>query len=100
MPIDIAEQAALYRDAAAPLAERVADLKNVGERYAGATNAALFLREFVGETPWVHLDIAGPSFASKDRGYISKGGTGMGVRTLVEFVRRRAEEVENPGGNS
>jgi leucyl aminopeptidase len=74
----------------------VADLKNVGERYGGATTAALFLREFVGETPWVHLDIAGPSFANKDRGYILKGGTGVGVRTLIEFIRRRAEDVENP----
>jgi leucyl aminopeptidase len=75
----------------------VADLKNVGERYAGATNAALFLREFVGETPWVHLDIAGPSYASKDRGYILKGGTGVGVRTLVELIRRRTEVVERAG---
>lgn len=71
----------------------IADYKNVGERYGGAITAALFLKEFVGETPWVHLDIAGPSLSNKEKGYLAKGGTGVGVRTLVEFVRRRAEEV-------
>jgi leucyl aminopeptidase len=74
----------------------IADYKNVGERYGGAITAALFLREFVGSTPWVHLDIAGPSLSGKDKGYIGKGGTGVGVRTLVEFIRRRAEEIEHP----
>jgi leucyl aminopeptidase len=65
----------------------VADMKNTGERWGGAISAALFLREFVGETPWAHLDIAGPAHSSKERGYVSKGGTGVGVRTLVELVR-------------
>jgi len=65
----------------------VADLKNTGERWGGAIAAAHFLKEFVGETPWAHVDIAGPAHASKERGYIGKGGTGMGVRTLVELVR-------------
>ncbi|GEJ56449.1 leucyl aminopeptidase [Anaeromyxobacter diazotrophicus] len=65
----------------------VADMKNTGERWGGAIAAAHFLRAFVGETPWAHLDIAGPAHASKERGYIGKGGTGMGVRTLVELVR-------------
>ncbi len=71
----------------------IADMKNSGGRYGGASNAALFLKEFVGHTPWVHLDIAGPSQSPKDRGYHSKGATGIGVRTLVEFVRRRGLEV-------
>jgi len=65
----------------------VADMKNTGERWGGAISAALFLREFVGETPWAHLDIAGPAHSSKERGYVGKGGTGVGVRTLVELVR-------------
>ncbi len=65
----------------------VADMKNAGERWGGAISAAHFLREFVGETPWAHLDIAGPSHSSKERGYVGKGGTGVGVRTLVELVR-------------
>jgi leucyl aminopeptidase len=65
----------------------VADLKNAGERWGGAISAAHFLKEFVGDVPWAHLDIAGPSHSGKERGYVAKGGTGVGVRTLVEFVR-------------
>ncbi len=80
----------LQKDA---LRSEVADMKNAGERWGGAINAALFLREFVGTTPWVHLDIAGPSTSPKERGYLSKGATGVGVRTLVEYVRKRAEDV-------
>ncbi len=67
----------------------VADMKNAGERAGGSINAAIFLKEFVGDTPWVHLDIAGPSQSPRERGYFSKGATGVGVRTLVELVRRR-----------
>ena len=66
----------------------IADMKNSGVRWGGAISAAHFLSDFVGETPWVHLDIAGPSTSDKERGYVSKGGTGVGVRTLVELVRR------------
>jgi leucyl aminopeptidase len=64
-----------------------ADMKNTGERFGGAIAAAHFLHAFAKETPWAHLDIAGPSHAPKERGYVAKGGTGFGVRTLVEFVR-------------
>ncbi len=64
----------------------IADIKNVGNRYGGAITAALFLREFVGDTPWVHLDIAGTACSDKESGYIVKGGTGVGVRTLVELA--------------
>ncbi len=71
----------------------VADMKNSGERWGGAINAAVFLKEFVGNTPWVHLDIAGPSQSPRDRGYFSKGATGVGVRTLVELVMRRTQEI-------
>ncbi|HZN95169.1 MAG TPA: leucyl aminopeptidase [Myxococcales bacterium] len=80
----------LQKDA---LKSEVADMKNAGERWGGAINAAVFLREFVGETPWVHLDIAGPSNSPKERGYLIKGATGVGVRTLVELIRRRAAEA-------
>jgi leucyl aminopeptidase len=65
----------------------VADMKNTGERWGSAIAAGLFLREFVGDVPWVHLDIAGPSHAAKERGYWAKGGTGVPLRTLVELVR-------------
>ncbi len=66
----------------------VADLKNAGDRNGGALSAGRFLREFVEETPWAHLDIAGPSFLEKDYGYLSKGATGFSVATLVEYLTR------------
>ena len=81
----------LQKDA---LRSEVADMKNAGERWGGAINASLFLKEFVGDTPWVHLDIAGPSTSPKERGYFNKGATGVGVRTLVEWVRRRSATQE------
>jgi leucyl aminopeptidase len=65
----------------------VADVANVsGGRYAGALTAGLFLAEFVDDVPWAHLDIAGPARAGSDDGYVVKGGTGFGVRTLVELA--------------
>jgi leucyl aminopeptidase len=64
-----------------------ADLKNAGDRLGGAMSAALFLQKFVGETPWTHIDIAGPSHAAREKGHVAAGGTGAAVRTLVEFVR-------------
>lgn len=64
----------------------VADLKNIGEQFGGAISAALFLREFVGEAPWIHVDIAGPSFAEKPFGVYPKGATGFGVLTLLQFL--------------
>ena len=69
----------------------VADIKNTGGRYAGAITAAQFLAEFVQDTPWVHLDIAGPFLSDKERGYLAKGGTGVGVRTLVNLTLTLAE---------
>jgi len=65
----------------------VADVKNISSgRYGGALTAGLFLKEFVGDVPWAHLDIAGPARSEDDEGYLQKGGTGFGVRTLVETV--------------
>ncbi len=78
-------------EARAGFDSNVADLKNTGERYGGMQGAAAFLREFVGDTPWAHLDIAGPSFNdSSPRGYTPKDATGVMVRTLIEFVANRA----------
>ena len=69
------------------LDSEIADLKNItGGRGGGALTAGLFLSEFTGDVPWVHLDIAGPARAPSDDGYIAKGGTGFGVRTLVEVL--------------
>ncbi len=65
----------------------IADLKNLGNPgQAGSSMAGLFLQEFVGSTPWVHLDIAGPAFTSGDEGIITRGGTGVMVRTLLEVI--------------
>lgn len=64
----------------------VADIKNVGGRYGGAITAAQFLAEFVSDTPWVHLDIAGTNLSEKERAYLVKGATGVPVRTLVNLV--------------
>ena len=64
----------------------VADMKNIGSAHGGAITAALILQEFVGETAWAHLDIAGPAFAESDNLLCPKGGTGFGVRTLIKFL--------------
>lgn len=64
----------------------VADLKNVGIRSGGAITAALFLSEFVGDTTWAHLDIAGPSFADNGNANSPKGATGIPVRTIYRFI--------------
>lgn len=79
-------------EARAGFDSNVADMKNTGERFGGMQGAAAFLRDFVGETPWAHLDIAGPSFnESSPRGYTPKDATGTMVRTLIEFVAQRAQ---------
>ena len=67
----------------------VADIKNTGgDRYGGALTAGLFLKEFVADVPWAHLDIAGPARSEEDDAYTPKGASGFGVRTLVELVSR------------
>ena len=68
----------------------VADVKNIGGPYGGAITAALFLKEFVGDTPWVHIDIAGPAWTSGGNALGPKGATGVPVRTLVAFISGRA----------
>jgi leucyl aminopeptidase len=68
------------------LRSEVADLRNTGPRPGGAITAGLFIREFAGSTPWVHLDIAGAAFTDKDLPYAPKGGVGFGARTLLEYV--------------
>ncbi|MDH6059059.1 leucyl aminopeptidase [Chrysosporum bergii ANA360D] len=68
------------------LKSEIADMKNTGPRSGGSITAALFLKQFVKETPWAHLDIAGPVWTDKEKGYNSSGATGYGVRTLVNWV--------------
>lgn len=75
----------------ASLDSKVADLANIGDRFGGMLVAGLFLKEFVGSTPWAHLDIAGPAFnEQKPHGYTPVGGTGVGVRTLLQLLEARA----------
>jgi leucyl aminopeptidase len=65
----------------------LADVKNTGGRPAGSITAAMFLKKFVGEYPWVHLDIAGMDMEEKDRPYIPKGALGFGVRLFLQFLK-------------
>ena len=65
----------------------IADLMNTGGRWGGASTAAVFLKEFVDDTPWLHLDIAGTAWIDDNKSWIAKGPSGIGVRSLVEFVR-------------
>ena len=79
----------LWRDYDEHLKSRIADVKNTGERAGGAISAAMFLKRFVGDTPWAHIDIAGPAWLQKRRGYIPEGPTGVGARLLIEAVTRQ-----------
>jgi leucyl aminopeptidase len=70
----------------------IADIKNVGGPYAGSIAAALFLKKFVGSTPWAHLDIAGTAYLESGDGWRPKGGVGFGVRLLVRYLEERARK--------
>jgi leucyl aminopeptidase len=77
-----------YRD---QIRSSIADIQNTGlTRYGGAITAAMFLKEFVGDTPWLHLDIAGLAWLDADKPWIARGPSGVGVRSIVEWVRSYA----------
>jgi leucyl aminopeptidase len=76
----------LYEEYREQLKSEIADLANVGGRPAGVCTAAMFIREFVGEMPWAHLDIAGTAWAEEARPWQPKGATGVAVRTLAELA--------------
>jgi leucyl aminopeptidase len=78
----------LLEDLKDQLKSDCADLKHTGDRWGGAITAALFLREFVGETPFIHCDIAGPALADKPYSFYTKGGTGHGVLTFLAYVEQ------------
>lgn len=80
----------LTEDLREGLRSDVADLKHTGEAHGGAISAALFLREFVGDAKWMHLDIAGPAFQERPHGIQPKGGSGFGVLTAVRFLESLA----------
>jgi leucyl aminopeptidase len=66
----------------------IADIKNTGGRWGGAITAALFLKEFVDDKPWIHLDIAGTAWLEENKAWMPKGPSGVAVRSLVDFARR------------
>jgi leucyl aminopeptidase len=70
----------------------IADIQNTGQtRYGGAITAAMFLKEFVEDTPWLHLDIAGLAWLDAEKSWIARGPSGIGVRSIVEWVRSYAD---------
>jgi leucyl aminopeptidase len=73
------------------LKSNVADLKNVGGKWGGAVTAAKFLEQFIGSTPWIHLDIAGPSWCDAENATRDVGATGCFVRTLIAYLEQMAE---------
>ncbi|CCQ72834.1 leucyl aminopeptidase [Magnetospira sp. QH-2] len=70
----------------------IADMRNVGGRAGGSITAAQFLKRFVGDTPWLHIDIAGVTWSKKDKPTVPKGGTGFGVRLLDRLVADKYEK--------
>jgi leucyl aminopeptidase len=85
-------QLPMYDEYKEQIKSDVADIKNTGGRGAGSITAAFFLKEFVDETPWVHLDMAGVDFYEKEKGVIVKGASGIPVRTLVHLALDLARE--------
>ncbi|HVW78631.1 MAG TPA: leucyl aminopeptidase [Alloacidobacterium sp.] len=77
-----------YRD---QIRSDIADIKNTGGRYGGAITAAMFLKEFAEDTPWIHLDIASMAWLDDTKPWTAKGPTGVGVRSIVEWVRSYAK---------
>jgi leucyl aminopeptidase len=85
-------QLPMYDEYKEQIKSDVADMKNTGGRGAGSITAAFFLKEFVDDTPWVHLDMAGVDFYEKEKGVITKGASGIPVRTLVHLALDLAEQ--------
>jgi leucyl aminopeptidase len=82
-------QLPIFEEHEEQLKSSIADMKNIGGRSAGAITAAVFLSNFVDNTPWVHLDIAGTAWfqeGSSEKSYIPKGATGFGIRTIIRLL--------------
>jgi len=80
-------QMPLYEEYLEYIKSDVAELKNSGGKTGSLVTAAYFLKEFAGDTPWVHLDIAGTAWTEKDKPYVPKGATGIGVRLLLNLLK-------------
>jgi leucyl aminopeptidase len=85
----------MYEEYEPQIQSDVADVKNTGGRWGGAITAALFLKKFTGTYGWVHLDIAGTSILEEGADYAGRGGSGVGVRLLVDFLMRRKGAHKN-----
>jgi leucyl aminopeptidase len=79
-------QLPLVEDYEEDIKSPVADIRNIGGGYAGTISAALFLRHFVGKVKWAHLDIAGPAFTEKSLPWQPRGGTGFGIRLMLDWL--------------
>ena len=77
----------LWDDYAELLKSDIADIKNVGGKYAGAITGGKFLEHFT-KYPWIHFDIAGVAYSKKNDNYRGKGGTGFGLRLLYNFLKK------------
>jgi len=84
----------MFEEYEALIKSEIADVKNTGGRWGGAIAAAMFLRKFTGTRPWVHLDIAGTSILEEPSDYSTRGGSGVGVRLLIDFLRHRETAPE------
>jgi leucyl aminopeptidase len=84
----------MFEEYEALIKSDVADVKNTGGRWGGAITAAMFLRKFIGPYGWVHLDIAGTSIIEEPTEYTGRGGSGVGVRLLIDFLRHRGGAQE------
>ncbi|MCZ6776524.1 MAG: leucyl aminopeptidase [Ignavibacteria bacterium] len=80
-------QLPMYEEYEKLIKSSIADVKNVGGRWAGAITAAMFLKKFIGDYKWIHLDIAGTAILDESLDYIPKGGSGVGVRLLIDFLK-------------
>lgn len=79
----------LWKEFGEELKSNIADLKNIGSSNAGMITAGKFLEHFVGEMPWLHFDIAGPAYLRTANGYRTKEGTGVGIRLVYDFLKKR-----------
>jgi leucyl aminopeptidase len=82
----------LWKEYRKHIESTVADVKNIGNRWGGAITAALFLKEFVDDIPWAHIDVAGPAYSERATDYWPKGATGSPTRTILRYIERQAEK--------
>ena len=80
-------QLPMYKEYFNSLKSDIADMKNTGSRFGGASAAGVFLQEFVKDVKWTHIDIAGTAFLEKPQKEFIAGATGAGVRTLLNYVK-------------